>query len=53
MFICLLFSVSILTERLLTPSKARVYNVENFAAVIVDNPIKIILHEGDKLRFDI
>ena len=45
--------MSILTERLLTPSKARVYNVENFAAVIVDNPIKIILHEGDKLRFDI
>ena len=38
---------------MLKPSNDVVYKVENFAAVIVDKPIKITLHEGDKLAFDI
>ena len=51
--ICLLLIKSTLTERLLKPSNAEVYNVENFAAVIVDNPIYITLHDGEKFAFDI
>ena len=49
--ICLLLTKSILTERLLRPSNALVYKVENFAAVIVDNPIKTTLHDGEKFAF--
>jgi hypothetical protein len=40
-------------KRLLKPVKEVVYNVENLAAVIVDNPMKTTLQEGDKFTFDI